>query len=308
MVRAQRQRAKACTQRGLELDTLLVRTAKLNRLLKQRSNKEAQFMEVLQQKTNAETRINELEDQLKQEKEKWQLATISSTCTSVRFGVRIENESENSKVNTCCGNDLTVAWTNNESLDLPSLPMSNECQQQRYERLWRAFCPCCRRPLEIRCIESQGSWQKQYERGGTRKEYAYVAVLWGSKHGFVLGALALAACLRRSGTTNDLVLLHTDDIPQSSLDLLGKVWKLNLVEFVIADQRLFGGADMRFEGVFTKLHALKLIEYTKVILVDLDTIVLSNIDELFELPAPAATHRRTWGASHNTKIDGKTFF
>ena len=315
MARARRRRASARALRSLQLRalfagrglhlSLFAETAELKKLLKQRINKEAKLMEMLQQRNDAETQIEQLKNELEQEQKSWQLATVSSTCTSVRFGVRM---SVSSDMDTCCGNDLTVAWTSDQSLDLPSLSMSNECQEQTHARLWEAWCPCCRRPLEIRCIQSEDCWETQYQKSSSQTLYAYVAVLWGSKSGFVLGALALAACLKRSGTKNDLVLLHTDDIPQSSLDLLGKVWKLNLVEFVIADQRLFGEADIRFQGVFTKLHALRLIQYTKVILLDLDIVVLSNIDDLFGLPAPAATHRRGWGNSHNTKINGTTFF
>merc|ERR1712218_385959 len=106
------------------------------------------------------------------------------------------------------------------------------------------------------------------------------------------GALVLGAGLRASGTKHDLVLLHTDDIPQSALQLLSRVWSLRLVDFVSADQNLFCMLGSRFEGVFTKLHVLALTEYTKVLLLDLDIAVIQCPDDLFSLPAPAAMHRR----------------
>ena len=138
--------------------------------------------------------------------------------------------------------------------------------------------------------------------------YAYVAVLWGYDTGFVLGALVLGAGLRASGTKHDLVLLHTDDIPQSAVELLSKVWRVRLVDFVYADQKLFNTVGSRFEGVFTKMHVLALTEYAKIVVLDLDIAVLACPDELFKLPAPAALHRRVRGNDHGAALNGRTFF
>ena len=138
--------------------------------------------------------------------------------------------------------------------------------------------------------------------------YAYAAAIWGHDTGFVLGALALGAGLRASKTTLDLVLLHTDDVPNSSLDLLSKVWILHKVDLLEANEALFNMWGSRFDGVFTKLHVLRLTEYTKILLLDLDIAVMSCPDELFALKAPAAMHRGIMGSPHNTPIDGRTFF
>ena len=138
--------------------------------------------------------------------------------------------------------------------------------------------------------------------------YAYVAGLWGYSTGFVLGALTLGAGLRASGTKHDLVLLHTDDVPSSSLQLLKQVWILREVPCLIADERLFNSLGSRFEGVFTKLHVLNLTEYTKVIMLDLDVAIIGCLDDLFALRAPAALHRRATGARHGSLIEGRNFF
>ena len=138
--------------------------------------------------------------------------------------------------------------------------------------------------------------------------YAYVAVLWGYDTGFVLGALVLGAGLRASGTKHDLVLLHTDDIPQSAVELLSKVWRVRLVDFVYADQKLFNTVGSRFEGVFTKMHVLALTEYAKIVVLDLDIAVLACPDELFKLPAPAALHRRARGNDHGAALNGRTIY
>ena len=138
--------------------------------------------------------------------------------------------------------------------------------------------------------------------------FAYATSLWGTSPGFVLGALALGQGLRRSGTKHDLVLMHTDDVPLSSCSILGQVWTLKQVEFIDADVGLFSMKGGRFDGVFTKLHALGLTEYEKVLMMDIDIVVMKCPDELFELRAPAAMCRGRSDAEHGSWIDGRLFF
>ena len=138
--------------------------------------------------------------------------------------------------------------------------------------------------------------------------HAYAASLWGADFGFCLGALVLGAALRRSGTKKDLVLLHTEDVPHSSRAILSLVWKLRLVEFIDADEGLFASKGGRFDGVFTKLHVLSLVDYDKVLMLDLDLAILECPDELFDLPAPAAMGRSLCGGPHGSKIYSRNFF
>ena len=53
---------------------------------------------------------------------------------------------------------------------------------------------------------------------------------------------------------------------------------------------------------------LSLLEYQKVLLLDLDIVVIHCLDELFDLNPPAAMHRTVAGAWHGTCIDGRCFF
>lgn len=68
----------------------------------------------------------------------------------------------------------------------------------------------------------------------------------------------------------------------------------------------------RFDKVFTKLRVLGLTQYEKVLMMDIDLVVLSNIDNLFRLSAPAALRRGMndgrWQLSTGDPIDGKPFF
>ena len=43
-------------------------------------------------------------------------------------------------------------------------------------------------------------------------------------------------------------------------------------------------------------------------MLDLDLAIMRRPDVLFELPAPAAMHRRLYGNSHGARIDGRHFF
>ena len=138
---------------------------------------------------------------------------------------------------------------------------------------------------------------------------AYVAALWGSQPGLVLGALVLGRSLRRSGTKYDLVLLVTADVPKSSMKILAMVWKLELVPYVDAAAGLSVTPGNRFEGVFTKLHALGLVDYEKVLMLDLDLAIIQCPDELFELRAPAAMSRTIGGRPlHGYRLNGRHFF
>ena len=117
--------------------------------------------------------------------------------------------------------------------------------------------------------------------------------------------------LKRSGTRYDLVLLHTNDVPTHLLQLLATIWKLRCVEYVHANDALFWGGreGSRFSGVFTKLHALGLVEYHKIIMLDIDLAVLDCVDALFDLPAPAALWRgQSQTREHGFPIDGRCFF
>ena len=64
----------------------------------------------------------------------------------------------------------------------------------------------------------------------------------------------------------------------------------------------------RFADVFTKLRALEQTEFSKVVLIDLDTIVVQSIDELFGYTAPSALFRGNEYAAAGTKRAGKTLF
>lgn len=124
----------------------------------------------------------------------------------------------------------------------------------------------------------------------------------------------LGHSIRRTGTPHSLVCLHTEDVPESSLVLLRRIWDCRLIEHVEASKNLMWTEMQvdRFDKVFTKLQAMRLVEFEKVLMMDIDLLVTTSIDNLFQLPAPAALKRgpndRHWGYKHGNSIDGRTFF
>ena len=110
--------------------------------------------------------------------------------------------------------------------------------------------------------------------------FAYAASLWNANPGYVLGDLVLGQAIRCRGSEHDLALMHTDELPDSSRRLLTQVWILQEVPYITADSNLFHSMGTRLDGVFTKLHALSLVKYTKVLMLDLDLAIMTNVDDL----------------------------
>jgi len=179
--------------------------------------------------------------------------------------------------------------------------------------VWEGFCACCKRPLKIALEDPPPKRQRCEGERCEEGKYAYVCTLWGSKPQDTLGALVLGQSLRRHNCRQepyDMLVLHTFDVPEESLECLRAVgWKTQQIRYVHASSALFSSAHSRFESVFTKLRALELVTYSKILLMDVDLLVRRNIDGLFKLPAPAAMHRGAWnGYKHGQRMDGKAFF
>ncbi|CAE8688406.1 unnamed protein product [Polarella glacialis] len=172
-----------------------------------------------------------------------------------------------------------------------------------------SFCPCCRRPIDVQwtCAEHVGSRPAEV----SSDRFAYVALLFGASAasaGYVLGALALGQSLRASGSQHQRVLMHTSDVPGSLLGILRRsgLWQLREVEYLHGCKML--GPMKIWHGIFTKLRLFSLVEYSKVLFLDLDALVLKNIDHLFQLCPPAGMLKGRWQPEHGADIDGRDFF
>ena len=183
------------------------------------------------------------------------------------------------------------------------------------QRFWEAWCPCCKKPLDLvswRTPEHQPADEKPQK--SKSPQYAYVATLWGNGDGaglsgFILGALVLGFSLKKL-SDYERVLMYTDEVPQRFLLDLQKLWKLVRVDRIDAHKDLFTGdfEGHRFNGVFTKLHALTLVQYEKVILLDIDLVIFDCPDELFDLKAPAAMRRGPRESEHGERMHTRGWF
>lgn len=107
--------------------------------------------------------------------------------------------------------------------------------------------------------------------------------------GYVPGVEALGMSLQASGAKHPLVVMVTPDVTEEGRQRLTAAgWQLREVEYIANPTPAEGQLFARFAHVFTKLRAWELIEFDKVVLLDADTIVLQNIDELFDRPYFAA--------------------
>jgi lipopolysaccharide biosynthesis glycosyltransferase len=107
---------------------------------------------------------------------------------------------------------------------------------------------------------------------------------------FIPGVVALYNSVRNAGCENDFLVLVTDDVTEEARQILAernlqivnveKVFYNGKRKDKIIDR--YGKTDESWK-MFTKLNIWKQTKYEKLIYLDADTIVLENIDELFDI-------------------------
>lgn len=116
---------------------------------------------------------------------------------------------------------------------------------------------------------------------------AYVTLLSGGD-AYVPGVEVLGRSLVRSGSVVPRIAMVTEDVgAEARQKLRDQGWDLRDVEPIAnpsPDNALFP----RFDRVFTKLRAWTLTDLERVVVLDADTLVLQNVDELFDRPGFAA--------------------
>lgn len=140
------------------------------------------------------------------------------------------------------------------------------------------------------------------------KRCAWVVLLMIGK-AYAPGALVIAQSLRLVKTRHELVVMVTDDVPEETRAQLRLVFDrvVDIPYIEHTARRYDAKRQMEAYGgwmdrAFTKWNCLALTEYDKVILIDADMAAVANIDDLFDLPAPAACYSDPWAAPY--KPDG----
>eukprot|EP00435_Cladocopium_sp_Y103_P054929 s38_g18.t1 len=173
-------------------------------------------------------------------------------------------------------------------------------------KMYKTNCPCCRRPLEIALTNLKQEWISR----PSSQRYCFATALWGANAGYALGALVLGQRLKELSPEIERVIIHTDDVPSNYLEAFEKdgLWQLRRVDYIDGVADLYVSKGNIFDGVFTKLQAWTLHDFTKVLLLDLDIIPLKPMDDLFNLRCPAAMVRGQGENAHGEEVDGRRFF
>lgn len=122
---------------------------------------------------------------------------------------------------------------------------------------------------------------------------------------YSVGALTLAASLRRVNTTRKLVVMVTHGVSQSIMDALNASFdEVVLVEALdsgdLANLSLLDRVDLGI--TFTKIRCWTLTQYSKAVFLDSDTLVLQNSDELFEREEFSAAPDAGWPDCFNSGV------
>ncbi len=144
---------------------------------------------------------------------------------------------------------------------------------------------------------------KSISQSSTRdtEKYAFVTLVMRGD-AYVIGALVLAKSFRMTKTIHQIVCMVTCDVSQEAVELLRQGFdRVVLIEYInMPCLRLNTEKQENMYGAWTHLsltcfRCLLLEEYAKVCLIDSDVVILRNMDNIFELPAPAASFYTFWG-------------
>ncbi|KAI8604641.1 glycogenin [Dissophora ornata] len=115
---------------------------------------------------------------------------------------------------------------------------------------------------------------------------AYITLL--TNNSYASGALVLAYSLRVSQTSKQLAILITSEVSRSIRDRLAAVYDAvieigEINSHSTKNLQLLGRPEL---GVtLTKIHVFNQTQYSKVVFLDADTLVLRNVDDLFDKAA-----------------------
>lgn len=138
---------------------------------------------------------------------------------------------------------------------------------------------------------SKSPWMMQPQSKG---EFAYVTVLWSNDYVDCVLAWAAGLDAVRSTFRRVCAVAVGTVSPDHLASMQGCCCDIVEIEAVQSPAAVMKGQDNRYGLALTKLRVFQLGRFglKKIVLMDSDTLVLENIDELFWFPAPAATVTR----------------
>jgi alpha-N-acetylglucosamine transferase len=131
-------------------------------------------------------------------------------------------------------------------------------------------------------LQVSGAIRLESATGLEKMKTAYVTTLCNGDS-YLPGVEALGKSLEKSGTSTPRVVMVTSDVSRSARDRLARLgWQLRDIDPIVNPRPLKLRMFRRFDSVFTKLRAWELTEFDRVVLLDADTLVMQNVDDLFE--------------------------
>ncbi|XP_034051469.1 glycogenin-1-like isoform X2 [Thalassophryne amazonica] len=137
----------------------------------------------------------------------------------------------------------------------------------------------------------------------TMTDEAFVTL--ATNDSYAKGAMVLGQSLRNHSTTRKLVILIGPSISEPCRDVLRSIFdEVLVVDIMDSEDTAHLALSKRPElGVtLTKLHCWTLTHYSKCVFMDADTLVLSNIDELFERDELSAAPDPGWPDCFNSGV------
>uniref|UniRef100_A0A8D0ADZ3 glycogenin glucosyltransferase n=1 Tax=Sander lucioperca TaxID=283035 RepID=A0A8D0ADZ3_SANLU len=122
---------------------------------------------------------------------------------------------------------------------------------------------------------------------------------------YCMGATVVARSLRRHGTTRSIVVMVTPNVSEQSRLALQEVFDdVIMVDVMDSEDHLRLSLLGRPElGItFTKIHCWSLSRFSKCVFLDADTLVLCNVDELFERDELSAAPDPGWPDCFNSGV------
>uniref|UniRef100_A0A668V787 glycogenin glucosyltransferase n=2 Tax=Oreochromis aureus TaxID=47969 RepID=A0A668V787_OREAU len=162
------------------------------------------------------------------------------------------------------------------------------------------FCPSQCKPF-VFPITTPDPWVDPPKR--TMSDQAFVTL--ATNDSYAKGAMVLGQSLRSHNTTRKLVAFVGPHVAEPCRDVLRSIFdEVHVVDVMdsgdLAHLALMKRPDL---GVtFTKLHCWTLTQYSKCVFMDADTLVLSNIDELFEREELSAAPDPGWPDCFNSGV------
>uniref|UniRef100_A0A673B0X0 glycogenin glucosyltransferase n=1 Tax=Sphaeramia orbicularis TaxID=375764 RepID=A0A673B0X0_9TELE len=122
---------------------------------------------------------------------------------------------------------------------------------------------------------------------------------------YCMGATAVARSLRRYGTSRSIVVMVTPNVSEESRRSLWAVFdQVVLVDLLDSSDHLHLSWLRRPElgPTFTKIHCWTLTHFSKCVFLDADTLVLCNVDELFDREELSAAPDPGWPDCFNSGV------